>query len=420
MRSSPTSRRTRRTTSAVRSHSAATLCRLRLPLPSAPRKHLDKVQHSASLLLSTPAAEQISNSPTLCAPPGGYHRVRPGEKFKDGRYTVLHKLGWGHFSTVWMVRDEKDGGLGAMKVVKSASHYTEAARDEITLLSQIAQNDPGAGSAAEGAGTALACQRHERVAGHAERVTDLRDLPNAWTDLGWSSRSRSPDLATPPPSTRCKEPYGGPFIGMPSADRVCLTCVRVPMPADDAHYCCRMIDWFEHSGPHGRHVCMVFEVLGDNLLTLIRWVLLGFLGRAWQPPLACAACCAAALSLGPCERLSPQSRSWLTPPPSLPCNSPHDRLFDHRGIPLPAVRRLTRQVLVALDYLHSRCSIIHTGGRRRWAVRCLAHLLGCRAWSVVGVSCRCASTPISAAAQSESRCADGSLLLAAPLCRSEA
>lgn len=35
------------------------------------------------------------------------------------------------------------GGLGAMKVVKSAAHYTEAARDEITLLSQIAERDPG-------------------------------------------------------------------------------------------------------------------------------------------------------------------------------------------------------------------------------------------------------------------------------------
>ncbi len=33
--------------------------------------------------------------------------MRVGEKFKDGRYTVLHKLGWGHFSTVWMVRDEQ-------------------------------------------------------------------------------------------------------------------------------------------------------------------------------------------------------------------------------------------------------------------------------------------------------------------------
>ncbi|KNE59421.1 serine/threonine-protein kinase SRPK3 [Allomyces macrogynus ATCC 38327] len=37
--------------------------------------------------------------------PGGYHPVNIGDKFKDGRYTVLRKLGWGHFSTVWLCRD---------------------------------------------------------------------------------------------------------------------------------------------------------------------------------------------------------------------------------------------------------------------------------------------------------------------------
>ena len=70
--------------------------------------------------------------------------MRTGERFKDGRYTVLHKLGWGHFSTVWLVQDEQTGARGAMKVVKAAAHYSEAARDEITLLSQIAEKDPGA------------------------------------------------------------------------------------------------------------------------------------------------------------------------------------------------------------------------------------------------------------------------------------
>jgi hypothetical protein len=63
--------------------------------------------------------------------------VHIGERFKDGRYTVTQKLGWGHFSTVWMVADNETGGLGAMKIVKSASHYTDAARDEITLLTQV-------------------------------------------------------------------------------------------------------------------------------------------------------------------------------------------------------------------------------------------------------------------------------------------
>ena len=38
--------------------------------------------------------------------PGGYHPVNIGERY-NGRYTVLEKLGWGHFSTVWMVHDKK-------------------------------------------------------------------------------------------------------------------------------------------------------------------------------------------------------------------------------------------------------------------------------------------------------------------------
>ena len=36
--------------------------------------------------------------------PGGYHPIHIGDTL-DGRYTVLHKLGWGSFSTVWAVLD---------------------------------------------------------------------------------------------------------------------------------------------------------------------------------------------------------------------------------------------------------------------------------------------------------------------------
>lgn len=37
---------------------------------------------------------------------GGYHPVHVGEKYKDGQYIVIRKLGWGHFSTVWLVKDQ--------------------------------------------------------------------------------------------------------------------------------------------------------------------------------------------------------------------------------------------------------------------------------------------------------------------------
>lgn len=50
------------------------------------------------------------------------------------RFEVVAKLGWGHFSTVWKCRDRSSGEIVALKVQKSARHYTEAALDEIELL----------------------------------------------------------------------------------------------------------------------------------------------------------------------------------------------------------------------------------------------------------------------------------------------
>ena len=38
---------------------------------------------------------------------GGYHPVQIGELFSNGRYRTVGKLGWGHFSTVWLAEDRK-------------------------------------------------------------------------------------------------------------------------------------------------------------------------------------------------------------------------------------------------------------------------------------------------------------------------
>uniref|UniRef100_A0A8C9V9R3 non-specific serine/threonine protein kinase n=1 Tax=Scleropages formosus TaxID=113540 RepID=A0A8C9V9R3_SCLFO len=146
-----------------------------------------------------------------------YHPVKIGDLF-NGRYHVIRKLGWGHFSTVWLCWDIQGKRFVAMKVVKSAQHYTETALDEIKLLRCVRESDP-------------------------------RD---------------------------------------PNKDMVV-----------------QLIDDFKISGVNGIHVCMVFEVLGHHLL---KWIIKS----------------------------------------------------NYQGLPLACVKSIIRQVLQGLDYLHSKCKIIHT------------------------------------------------------------
>ncbi|XP_056249121.1 SRSF protein kinase 1b isoform X2 [Seriola aureovittata] len=148
---------------------------------------------------------------------GGYHHVKIGDLF-NGRYHVIRKLGWGHFSTVWLAWDIQEKRFVAMKVVKSAEHYTETALDEIKLLKSVRNTDPSD----------------------------------------------------------------------PSREKVV-----------------QLLDDFKISGMNGTHVCMVFEVLGYHLL---KWIIKS----------------------------------------------------NYQGLPLPCVKSIIRQVLQGLDYLHTRCKIIHT------------------------------------------------------------
>ncbi|KAF2492953.1 kinase-like protein [Lophium mytilinum] len=53
---------------------------------------------------------------------GGYHPIALGDLFKDGRYKILHKLGWGGYSTVWAAKDLRNQEYVALKVSTSEIH----------------------------------------------------------------------------------------------------------------------------------------------------------------------------------------------------------------------------------------------------------------------------------------------------------
>ena len=55
---------------------------------------------------------------------GGYHSMRIGDHIHD-RYQVVHKLGHGTYSTIWLARDQEDGKYVAIKVCTADSNPLE-------------------------------------------------------------------------------------------------------------------------------------------------------------------------------------------------------------------------------------------------------------------------------------------------------
>ncbi len=58
--------------------------------------------------------------------PGGFHPVHLGDKYDGGRYGIVHKLGAGGFSTVWLARDEHEKKWVALEIV-DAEHLESTA-----------------------------------------------------------------------------------------------------------------------------------------------------------------------------------------------------------------------------------------------------------------------------------------------------
>ncbi|KAG5657693.1 hypothetical protein KAF25_007726 [Fusarium avenaceum] len=65
--------------------------------------------------------------------PGGYHPIQINDSLHDDRYRIVHKLGHGSFSTVWLALDQESSEYVAVKVGTA-----EADRHEADILCQLA------------------------------------------------------------------------------------------------------------------------------------------------------------------------------------------------------------------------------------------------------------------------------------------
>ncbi|KAL0930689.1 serine/threonine protein kinase [Colletotrichum truncatum] len=153
---------------------------------------------------------------------GGFHPVYIGDVYNDS-YEVLNKIGYGAYSTVWLVRNlrkDKDDAHGflALKVLSAESYGAEKDIFEREILIRLRSGDS--------------------------------------TYLGYK-------------------------------------------------HVCHLVDDFEHKGPNGNHICLVFEVFGETLRSFGAW-------------------------------------------------------FPESMIPNQVMRRFTIQLLLALDYAH-HYKVIHTG-----------------------------------------------------------
>ncbi|KAH8821940.1 kinase-like domain-containing protein [Xylogone sp. PMI_703] len=74
--------------------------------------------------------------------PGGYHPVVLGDQLCDGRYTIVHKIGFGGNSTIWLARDVKENRYVTVKIVM-ASSWRDSGESKILRYIVAQPDQPG-------------------------------------------------------------------------------------------------------------------------------------------------------------------------------------------------------------------------------------------------------------------------------------
>ena len=77
---------------------------------------------------------------------GGFHPIHLGEALKGGRYCILHKLGFGGFSTIWLARDTIENTLVSLKVLTAEASRQQKELRLLRHLDEYVQDNPWRGS----------------------------------------------------------------------------------------------------------------------------------------------------------------------------------------------------------------------------------------------------------------------------------
>ncbi|KAJ3555795.1 hypothetical protein NP233_g12125 [Leucocoprinus birnbaumii] len=184
-------------------------------LSSVARRLITRAKSSARLPTPSRAFSEESLA-RYCQ--GGYHPVRIGDVFANGRYEVLRKLGYGLYSTVWLAFDSEIRRHVALKLLTAD------------------------------------CYGHEKDTFELDILRDIRSKAAA---------------------------------------------------APESQHILSLLDTFEHVGPNGKHVCLVFKAMGPDM-------------------------------------------------------SRFRREFPSYRIPIPLLKSISRQLLLALAFLHDTCQVIHS------------------------------------------------------------
>lgn len=75
--------------------------------------------------------------------PGGYHPVYIGDTFCAGRYTIIHKLGFGRSATTWIAEDKQQNNqLVALKISTAETAYETQEEQILSRLNRTGSQVP--------------------------------------------------------------------------------------------------------------------------------------------------------------------------------------------------------------------------------------------------------------------------------------